>query len=71
MKLLEGKIWRPRFEKKGIGFLYFVKELCHYIHDTIVVKDTIPWQDIPGYNLILRAFLIEMKTKDLHAYPEA
>jgi hypothetical protein len=70
-KTLEGKSWHHRFHKRGIGFFFFVNELCLYIHETLIVKETIPWQDIPGYRLLLKAFLIEMKKRDLQKYPEA
>lgn len=70
-KILEDHQWHTRFIKKGVGFFLFIKELCDYIVETLVNIDKIPWQDIPGYKLILRAFLVEMQSRDLKAYPEA
>lgn len=70
-KTLDKKKWHHRFQKRGIGFMHFVKNFCNYINYTVCVKQSIPWQDIPGYNLILRVFLAEMNTKGLNLYPEA
>lgn len=29
------------------------------------------WQDVPGYNIILRAFLLEMKALEIDQYPDS
>lgn len=29
------------------------------------------WPDIPGYNIILKAFLLEMKELDIVEYPDS
>jgi hypothetical protein len=31
----------------------------------------VPWLELPGYLIIIRAFLIEIKIRDIKTYPEA
>lgn len=45
--------------------------MTKYVHKTVVIKDHVPWQDLPGYNVLIRNFLIELKKRDVRALPEA
>ena len=56
MKNLQMSQWKQRFRNKGIGFFVFLKELCQYITETVMGKEGIPWQDVPGYRLFLKCF---------------
>jgi len=47
--------------KKGIVFFFFVRDWANYINQTIIVKDQVPWADLPGYETIVKAFLLELK----------
>jgi len=35
------------------------------------VSSNISWKDVPGYRVILKAVLLEMKERDVAYYPEA
>lgn len=63
--------WKRRFSKKGVGFFFFIKEVCKYVKEVVVLKDHIPWADIPGYGIILKNFLVELKKRDVRTYPDA
>lgn len=52
-------------------FFFFLKEWFDYVNKTVVTKDHVPWLELPGYLIIIRAFLIEIKTRDIKIYPEA
>ena len=75
MKRLKEKIyskeWKRRFGKKGTGFFFFVKELCQYVHRVVVVREAIDWTDIPGYGIILKTLLVELKEREVRYYPDA
>lgn len=47
----------------------FIEEWAKHVNKTIVIKDHVPWQDLPGYNIIIKAFLCELKTKDIRRVP--
>ena len=70
-EILNDKSWQNRFSKRGQVFYDFIEEWARYVNRTIVIKDHIPWQDLPGYNAIVKAFLIELKMKDVKRYPES
>jgi hypothetical protein len=54
-----------------VGFFFFIQELCKYINEVVVTKDKIPWQDIPGYGIILKSFLVELQNRDFNHYPDS
>ena len=60
-----------RFAKRGKAFFFFFTEWTKYVNKTVVIKDNVPWQDLPGYNVLLKNFLIELKKRDVRALPEA
>jgi len=35
------------------------------------LKEHIPWNDLPGYIQLVRAFLVELKIKDSRRYPDS
>jgi len=37
----------------------------------VIVNEHIPWQDLPGYRKLLKAFLIEIKKREITEFPEA
>jgi len=48
-----------------------LEQWAHHVNKTVVIKEHVPWQDLPGYGTLIKAFLIELKTKDVRKYPEA
>ncbi|CAI2367220.1 unnamed protein product [Moneuplotes crassus] len=69
-KCVDDSDWHDRIKKRGIGFLLIVAEWSKFVKGSIVPKN-IFWQDVPGYKLIVKAILREMKNKSLLLYPEA
>jgi len=68
---LEDRDWKNRLGKKGIAFYSFLTEWARHVNKTVVTKDHVPWQDLPGYTTLVKAFLAEMKSKDVRRYPSA
>ena len=62
--------WKKRVAKKGIAYFRLVTEWATHVKRLFPEKH-IPWQEIPGYGLIIRSFLIEMKSRKLAEYPVA
>ena len=54
--------WKERLEKRGIALFLIVSQWAKYVKAT-AVKENIFWQDVPGYNFILKAILLEMKER--------
>lgn len=57
--------------KRGVAFFFFLDEWGQYVNKTVVVKDHVPWQDLPGYKTLVKALLLELKIREITAYPEA
>ncbi|OMJ68728.1 hypothetical protein SteCoe_33747 [Stentor coeruleus] len=62
--------WRLRFEKRGVAFFSFFEEWVEHVHKQSISQHFI-WSCIPGYKILLKAFLIEMKERKIIEYPEA
>ena len=50
---------------RGLNFFLFVKEFADIVSKTLIVKDHIPWSDLPGYMTIVKGFLLELKKKEV------
>lgn len=51
--------------KRGVAFFFFLTEWMQFVSKIVVNKDHVPWQDLPGYLTLLKAFLVEMKTRNV------
>lgn len=47
-----------------------MEEWAKYVNKTIVVRDHVPFYDLPGYKELLSSFLIEMQSRDINSYPD-
>lgn len=63
------KNWRNKFRSRGIIFFFFVKEWCEYVRKSIVVN-SIDWEQIPGYSVIVQNFLSQLRTRPTSKYPD-
>lgn len=70
MQALNEERWQGRMEKRGIAYFRFIKEWATDIRRLFVHK-TVPYHEFPGYNVLLKTFLLEMKERDLFTYPDA
>jgi len=57
-------------EKRGLVYFYFIRNYVKYIFKHSPFQE-IPWEEIPGYNIILKSFLIELKERNVVDYPDA
>lgn len=69
-KILKQESWRARIEKRGIAFFSFFEEWIEHAHKQSASQHFI-WSNINGYKVLLKAFLIEMKERNITEYPEA
>lgn len=65
--------WITRLSKHGYFFFLFAEEYIRYIFDALTLweQDTIRWELLPGYIIILKAFLLEMKRFPVDQYSES
>lgn len=71
MKSLENPQWKPRIARKGIVFYSILAEWCRSIFKTTINKDHVPWNELPGYKILVNIFLTELKNKSILNYPES
>ena len=62
--------WQRRMEKRGIAYFRFISQWANDVQ-RLFVHQHVPWQDIPGYNVILKSFLLELKERKVANYSEA
>lgn len=39
--------------KKGDNFFTFLDQWGKYVHNQAVIKDSVPWDVVPGYNKLI------------------
>mmetsp|Transcript_3420 Transcript_3420/g.2404 ORF Transcript_3420/g.2404 Transcript_3420/m.2404 type:complete len:84 (+) Transcript_3420:1600-1851(+) len=59
-----------RISKRGVAFFLIVKQWAEYVMRALV-RNRVNWLNVPGYKIILKSVLIEMKTREVAFYPEA
>jgi hypothetical protein len=62
--------WKLRIQKRGVAYFLIVKEWATYVKNTLVIRN-INWKHVPGYKMIVKSILLEMKERDIAFYPEA
>ena len=67
--ILNTESWQKRFNERNEVFFNFLTEWNKYVHKKVPLKEHIPWQDLPGYRLLLKAFLVELKNREILKYP--
>ncbi|CAM6006599.1 unnamed protein product [Sphagnum balticum] len=55
-------------KKRGGAFFAFVRYWVAYVEGIAVNSKHVNWRYFPGYNKILRSFLVEMKQKSVDQY---
>jgi hypothetical protein len=66
--MLEDVVWRRKVAKRGVVFFRLVAEWAAHVRRLFLDRN-VPWGEIPGYGVVVRAFLWEMKSRNLHDYP--
>ena len=62
--------WKLRIQKRGVAFFLIVKQWVLYVKNTLV-SGNVSWNNVPGYQDILKAMLLELKEREVALYPEA
>ena len=57
--------------KRSSAFFYFVKFWVQYIEECVIKARDIQWKYFPGYNKLIKCFLIELKKRSIMEYPSA
>ena len=70
-EILSQETWKGRFVKRGLAFFYFLKYWVTYVESTLQDSHYTQWSYFPGYNKLIRAFLLELKVRPLLEYPDA
>jgi hypothetical protein len=70
---LAGKYWRDRLRKRGHCFFLFLE---HWARHAAVAVGTQPdectnWREVPGYAVLVKAFLLEMRQRPVTLWPES
>ncbi len=69
-KILSTDKWKMRISKRGVAYFLIVKQWAEYVKRSLV-RNNVNWMNVPGYRLILKSILIEMKEREVALYPEA
>jgi len=69
-KILSLDDWKSRLQKRGVAFFLIIKNWANNVQKTLV-SAKINWKDVPGYRMIIKGILLEMKWRDLIHYPDA
>ncbi|CAD8207514.1 unnamed protein product [Paramecium octaurelia] len=64
-------MWQKRLGKRGIAFFLFLKEWCDLLNTYIVNSKNVPYHQLPGYFQLVKAFFLELKSREICNYPEA
>ena len=72
-KVLGGKYWRERLKKRGHCFFMLLEHWVQHVPMAMGVQpgETVQWQDVPGFATLIKAFLIELKQRQLALWPES
>ena len=70
LQALNEERWQNRMEKRGIAYFRFIKEWASDIRRLFIHKK-VPYHEFPGYNVLLKTFLLELKSRDLMTFPDA
>jgi hypothetical protein len=62
--------WKKRLMKHGYIFFSFFHEWTNYVYKTLVIKDNLPWLELPGYKKLVNIFLEELKNREVTSYSE-
>ncbi|CAD8122112.1 unnamed protein product [Paramecium sonneborni] len=62
-QILDDESWKENIRHRSVNFSFFVEEWAIYVRNILQVK-ILPWQDIPGYRILVKAFMCELKLQD-------
>lgn len=69
-RIVNNTKWQARLNKRSLAYFQIVKNLADLIEKTVNTY-SLYWQDVPGYRVILRSILTEMKERKITEYPDS
>ncbi|CDW82182.1 UNKNOWN [Stylonychia lemnae] len=71
LKRIEGnKKWQKRVKKRSIAYFQIIRRWTDIINQTVLTHSLF-WQDIPGYKIIVKSIILEMKARNVSDYPDS
>lgn len=67
-KLLDEFDFKTEISKKDSLFFSLLSEWCRSVYNQKVSKYHVPWNEIPGYCVLVNTLLLEMKNKNVCSY---
>eukprot|EP00388_Colpodella_angusta_P015779 GDKJ01039081.1.p1 GENE.GDKJ01039081.1~~GDKJ01039081.1.p1 ORF type:complete len:1563 (+),score=478.59 GDKJ01039081.1:231-4691(+) len=65
-------LWKERLFKRSTAFFSFLDNWCKHVYQAASRRgEGLRWQGVPGYPHLLKALLIEMKSRDVTKYPDS
>lgn len=57
--------------KRSTSFFYFIVHWVDFVEQKVMRSKDVYWHYFPGYNKIIKFFLVEMKKRSINQYPDA
>lgn len=64
-------LWKSVLSQRGPQFFSFLENWAKHVYQTIPRQQCLRWETLPGYASLLKALLIEMKSREVTRYPDA
>mmetsp|Transcript_14289 Transcript_14289/g.38517 ORF Transcript_14289/g.38517 Transcript_14289/m.38517 type:complete len:1312 (-) Transcript_14289:446-4381(-) len=69
--LMADAYWRQRLARRGHCFFTLICEWVTLVRSMGTLVEPVPWDLIPGYDRLVRAFLLEMRRRPVTQWPES
>ena len=71
-RTLSGRYWKERLHKRGHCFFLLLEYWMRHVSMAMGMQpEGGAWKEVPGFPTLMKAFLIEMKQRPLHMWPES
>lgn len=67
--MIHENAWQERFKERGQHYYLFLREWASFVKKKLVINDSIPWHELPGYKTLLNSFFSDIMSRD-NEYPE-
>eukprot|EP00922_Rhytidocystis_sp_ex-Travisia-forbesii_P006845 GHVS01009996.1.p1 GENE.GHVS01009996.1~~GHVS01009996.1.p1 ORF type:complete len:404 (+),score=52.57 GHVS01009996.1:96-1214(+) len=64
-------LWKERIAGRGSLFFSLLEQWSKHVYQTVSRRETLRWHTLPGYATLLKALLLEMKSREVTKYPDA
>jgi hypothetical protein len=69
-RIENNKKWQTRVKKRSIAYFQIIRRWAQFIQTTVQTNHLF-WQDIPGYKLVVKSILLELKQRSINEYPDS